>query len=63
MYNLNYTAICSVNDTDFPSLRIKDYIRIHSYDKTMIKKEKNNDKSQVEIHIFDLRIPSQEERQ
>jgi hypothetical protein len=58
MSNLNYTAIYSVNNTDLPSPGIKDYIRIHSYGKTMFETEKNNDQSQVKVPIFGLRIPT-----
>jgi hypothetical protein len=55
MSNLNYTSIYSVNNTDLPSLRLKDYTRINSYGKIMNRK--NNEQSQVENHIFSLRIP------
>jgi hypothetical protein len=56
MSNPNYTAIYSVNSTDLPSLRIEDYIRIHVVMAKPCFKQKNNDKSQAENHIFRLRV-------
>jgi hypothetical protein len=39
MSNLTYKAIFSVNNTELPSLRIKDYIRIYGYGKTLFYTE------------------------